>query len=160
MFRVYWVKQGWEETDVKDWNRTDFGKNTADKLITDSNGVVSINTYGIEAGTYYLATLGGWTEGGAVDNDGFKSAGGETGPAVFKLVIEPYNGRPGDINGDNDITAADAAMAYRCVKGTLTLSETQRISADVDGNGEVLTSDAAMLYRKVKGTLAEFPITK
>ena len=157
---VYWVKQGWEETDVKDWNRTDFGKNTADKLITDSNGVVSINTYGIEAGTYYLATLGGWTEGGAVDNDGFKSAGGETGPAVFKLVIEPYNGRPGDINGDNDITAADAAMAYRCVKGTLTLSETQRISADVDGNGEVLTSDAAMLYRKVKGTLAEFPITK
>jgi hypothetical protein len=77
---------------------------------------------GLAPGTYYLAALGGWSAGGAVDNAGFQSAGGETGPAVFKLVVNEYKGKLGDVNNDTQITGEDAA------DGTGALDQLEKLS--------------------------------
>lgn len=56
-----------------------------------------------------------------------------------------------DINGDGNVTAKDAAMVYRYVNNTLTLSQPER--ADVSGDGNVTAKDAAIIYRYVNNTL-------
>ena len=153
--KLYWVEAGDEEADVRDWNRTDFGKTTAAKLVTDAKGMVSINTAGLEPGTYYIASLGGWTEGGAVDNDGFKSAGGETGPAVFKLTVNEYTGQLGDVNGDGYVNATDAGLVRRYV-AKLDAELIEGV-ADVNGDGYINATDAGLIRRYVAKLIPSFP---
>ena len=152
---LYWIEEGNEEADVRDWNRTDFGNTTAAKLITDANGNVTISTVGLEPGTYYLAALGGWTAGGAVDNGGFVSAGGETGPAVFKLTVKEYEGKLGDANGDSLITGKDAMLVLQYVANSSV--ELNESDADVNGDGLVTGKDALFILQYVAGTIDEFP---
>ena len=152
---LYWIEEGNEEADVRDWNRTDFGNTTAAKLVTDANGNVTISTVGLEPGTYYLAALGGWTAGGAVDNGGFVSAGGETGPAIFKLVVNEYEGKLGDVDADMQVTSSDAAMILQYVAKMT--SEVNESVADVDGDGQVTSSDAALILQYVAKSIDKFP---
>ncbi len=63
-----------------------------------------------------------------------------------------------DINGDDEITARDAAMTYAIVNGKLEADEAQFVAADVNGDGEVTARDAAMIYAYVNGKLASFPV--
>ena len=155
---IYWIATDEVVPDVREWNRTTFGSTTTANLITDADGNVTINTTGLEPGTYYIAALGGWTAGGAVDNAGFTSAGGETGPSVFKLTVTERTRAYGDINNDGKINATDAAMVYRYVNKTVSLTTEQLIVADVNGDGKINATDAAMIYRKVNLTLAAFPV--
>lgn len=152
---LYWIEAGNEEADVRDWNRTDFGNTTAARLVTDANGNVTVSTVGLEPGTYYLAALGGWTEGGAVDNAGFQSAGGETGPALFKLVVNEYEGQLGDVNGDTQVTSKDAILIQQYVAGLAAgVNETV---ADVNGDGSVTSKDAILIRQYVAGLISAFP---
>ena len=152
---LYWISADDATEDVRDWERGGFGKMTAAKLVTDSNGTVKISTAGVEPGEYYLAALGGWTAGGAVDNGGFVSAGGETGPAVFKLTVNEYEGKLGDVNGDTQITNADATMIMRYVAKLTT--EVNETTADVNGDGVVTNADATMIMRYVAKLIDSFP---
>lgn len=152
---LYWIEAGNEEADVREWNRTDFGNTTAAKLVTDSSGNVTISTVGLEPGTYYLAALGGWTAGGAVDNAGFQSAGGETGPALFKLTVNEYEGKLGDVNGDGVISANDATIIMRYVARLN--SEINESVADVNGDGVISANDATLIKRYVAKLTDAFP---
>ena len=152
---LYWISADDATEDVRDWERDGFGKITAAKLVTDSKGTVTISTAGVEPGEYYLAALGGWTAGGAVDNGGFVSAGGETGPAVFKLTVNEYEGKLGDVNGDAAITATDANTILRYV-AKLT-DDVNDAVADVNGDGVVNTTDANVILRYVTKLIDSFP---
>ncbi len=64
----------------------------------------------------------------------------------------------GDVNGDGEITARDATMAYAIVNGKYDPSDSQTLAADVNGDGEITARDAAMIYAYVNGKLASFPV--
>jgi hypothetical protein len=135
------------------WRNEPLGKNTV--LKTDSNGVVTIDTAGLEPGTYYIGGIGGFSEGGGADNAGFVSAGSEAGASFFKIVVQEYNGKLGDVNGDTEITGKDAAMILQAVAG-LSDGVNDNI-ADVNGDGEVTGKDAALILQFVAGLIDTFP---
>ena len=64
----------------------------------------------------------------------------------------------GDLNGDGEVTAVDAAMAYSIVNSNMEPTEEQFAAADVNGDGEVTAVDAAMIYSYVNSNLAKFPV--
>ena len=145
--------------DVKEWNRTDFGNTTAAKLVTDDKGNVTISTVGLEPGTYYLATLGGFTETGGMNASGSTTgtgtSGGEAGPAVFKLIVNEYEGKLGDVTNDTKVNAADAAEILKYVAKQI--STVNVTVADVTGDGKVNAADAAEILKYVAKQITSFP---
>ena len=164
---LYWIEEGNESDNIRDWNATKLGEippavdpeeeedDPVPVMQTNNKGVVTISTVGVEPGTYYLAAPGGWTEGGAVDNDGFKSSGGEAGPAVFKLIVNEYEGKLGDVNGDSQITGNDALFVLQYVANVIT--DVNESDADVNGDGLVSGNDALLILQYVAGMFNEFP---
>lgn len=134
------------------WRNEPLGKNTV--LKTDKNGVVTINTAGLEPGTYYIGGIGGFSEGGGADNAGFVSAGSEAGASFFKIVVREYNGKLGDVNNDTYITGADANLIIQHVLG---LNEVNDSIADVNGDGYVTGADANLVTQKVLELIDSFP---
>lgn len=53
----------------------------------------------------------------------------------------------GDVNGDSDITAADARLALRYSVGLEIFSEGQRKAADMDGDDKITAGDARTILR-------------
>jgi hypothetical protein len=169
---LYWIEEGDESDDVRTWNATKLGEippavdpeeeeeNSVPVMRTNSKGVVTISTVGVEPGTYYLAAPGGWTEGGAVDNDGFKSSGGETGPALFKLTVLPYEGKLGDVNGDGKINVTDAMVALRYAVKKITANDLNVEAADVNSDGKVNVTDAMQILRFAVKKITEFKPAK
>ncbi len=58
----------------------------------------------------------------------------------------------GDIDGDENVTAADYVFAKRAVMGTYKMTEAQKIAADIDKSGEVTAADYVFVKRAVMGT--------
>lgn len=135
------------------WRKEPLGKNTV--LKTDSNGVVTIDTAGLEPGTYYIGGIGGFEEGGGADNAGFVSAGSEAGASFFKIVVQEYNGKLGDVNGDTVITGADATMLQRYIAKLI--DDVNDSIADVNGDGAVTGADVTMIQRYVAKLIDSFP---
>ena len=54
----------------------------------------------------------------------------------------------GDIDGDGEVTAADALLALRAAMQISELTEEQAAEADVDGDGAVTASDALIILRQ------------
>lgn len=75
-------------------------------------------------------------------------------PATAKVVV---TGAYGDVDGNGDITAADALLVYRVINASAELTETQQAAADVNGDGEITAADALLIYRYVNGAIASFP---
>ncbi|MBQ4428326.1 MAG: choice-of-anchor J domain-containing protein [Clostridia bacterium] len=63
----------------------------------------------------------------------------------------------GDVNGDGEVTAADALLALRYVMALEELGEEQLAQADVDGDGEVTMMDCLLIQRYAMGIIASFP---
>ena len=55
----------------------------------------------------------------------------------------------GDVDGNDSITAADAALLLRSVVGLSLLDTESRLSADLNEDGIIQASDAALLLRSV-----------
>lgn len=150
---------GWDDNDnpiyvsSKGWRNEPLGKNTV--LKTDGNGVVTIDTAGLEPGTYYIGGIGGFSEGGGADNAGFVSAGSEAGASFFKIVVQEYNGKLGDVNGDTAITGADATMLQRYIAKLI--DDVNDSIADVNGDGAVTGADVTMIQRYVAKLIDSFP---
>ena len=134
-----------EYGDLEDetWHSTALGKNTS--LVTDSNGQITIDTAGLEPGTYYIGAIGGFEAGGGKDDAGFVSAGYEAGPAFFKLVVQEYEGKVGDLDGDTGITAKDAIVILQSIGS----SDLNYAIADVDNDNNVTAKDAIMILQNV-----------
>ena len=169
---IYWIAAGDEVSDVRYWNTTKLGVEPEPDaeaepeeddeptfgipiMTTNSKGIITISTVGVEPGTYYIAAPGGWTKGGAVDNAGFQSAGGETGVAYFKLTVNEYEGKLGDVNGDAKVNSADAAVILQYGAGIV--QEINAGIADVTGDGKVNSADAAAILQYGAGIILEFP---
>lgn len=129
------------------------GKNTV--LKTDSNGVVTIDTAGLEPGTYYIGGIGGFEAGGGTDNAGFVSAGSEAGASFFKIVVNEYNGKLGDVDNDTEITAKDATQVLKIAAGSVT--DYNDAIADVDKDGSITAKDATMILKYAAGSITTFP---
>ena len=136
------------------WRNGPLGKNTV--LKTDNNGVITIDTAGLEPGTYYIGGIGGFEEGGGADNAGFVSAGYEAGASFFKIVVQEYNGKTGDLDGDTEVTGNDALMILRYVANAA--NSINDAVADVDGDGMITGNDALMILRYVAGAITNFPV--
>ncbi len=77
--------------------------------------------------------------------------------AVFILLITsllPVNAASaslGDVDGNNEITAADARLALRASVGLEKLSEDKKKAADADKNGSITAADARLILRASVG---------
>lgn len=65
-------------------------------------------------------------------------------------------GASGDVNQDGHVTASDAALILRYLKGLNSFSPVQQALADVNGDGRITEEDAAAILRRVVG-LEPFP---
>lgn len=68
---------------------------------------------------------------------------GEADPTVKK----------GDLNGDGDITSADAVMLARYLADLIDLTEKQLLAADLNGDGEITSADAVRMARYLAGLI-------
>ena len=57
----------------------------------------------------------------------------------------------GDVDGDGQVTAADARLALRAAVGLESLSEAQIAAGDIDGDGKLTAADAREILRQAVG---------
>ncbi len=162
---LYWVEEGDETSDIREWNRDGFGTMEADVFKTDANGVITIDTTGLEPGTYYIGTAGGFAKGnGTAGSDGFVSNGSEAGPAYFKLVVEASgiddNNKVvyGDVNGDGEIDIKDSNLIVSYFYENATFTEAQKEAADVNGDGKIDIKDANLIVSFFYENMESFPV--
>ncbi|MBQ5487874.1 MAG: hypothetical protein IIT70_03345, partial [Clostridia bacterium] len=60
---------------------------------------------------------------------------------------------PGDVDGDGEVTVADALLALRSSMGLIELDNAQWAAANVDGDEEVTVADALLILRASMGLL-------
>lgn len=81
----------------------------------------------------------------------------ETGDGIADRIISPIdqqeivveNGQTtgkGDVNGDGNISPADAQLAYEIWAGSRSATTTERQAADYNGDGSVTPADAQAIY--------------
>lgn len=68
--------------------------------------------------------------------------------------------RYGDVNGDGDVTAADALMALQAATGKISLTDKQEKAADVDGTAGVTANDALQILQYATQKISEFPVER
>jgi len=64
----------------------------------------------------------------------------------------------GDVSGNKEISAYDAALTAQYAVALITLTPDQIKAADVSGNGEVSAYDAALIAQKAVGLIEKFPV--
>jgi hypothetical protein len=64
----------------------------------------------------------------------------------------------GDVSGDSEITAYDAALTAQASVGIITLSLDQTQKADVNGDAEISAYDAALIAQYAVGLIEKFPV--
>lgn len=115
----------------------------------DANGALTADTSDWEPGEYVVAIPGQLGTSG-------KTVVSSPGSAVVTVKENPNKPAqtPGDLNGDNTITAADAALLYRYINGNADLKDELVKLADMNGDGLVTVMDAAIVYRKANNKLS------
>lgn len=64
----------------------------------------------------------------------------------------------GDMNADEQVTAADALTVLQAATGKVTLSDELRVAANVDGKGDVTAADALMVLQYATQKITSFPL--
>ena len=77
-------------------------------------------------------------------------------PATAMVVVEE-SVHVGDINGDGEIGADDAAMVYTIANGKVAPTQKELKAADVNGDGQITAEDAALIYSFANGKISVFP---
>ena len=72
----------------------------------------------------------------------------ENGLNGYDNAAEP---KSGDVDGDGNVTAADARLALRASVGLEELTDAQKNAADIDGDGNITAADARSILRKSVG---------
>ncbi|MBR2414748.1 MAG: leucine-rich repeat protein, partial [Clostridia bacterium] len=100
-----------------------------------------------------------------VDNEGIKTftctvCGDTYTENVDRLDPPTVTFDCGDIDGNGEITSADARLALRASVGLETLSAEAGQAADVDGDEKVTSADARLILRYSVGLESTFPAKK
>lgn len=69
---------------------------------------------------------------------------------------EPETPQTGDLNGDGQVSAADAAVVLRAASGALSLDNDAVVAADVTGSLSVNQADATAILLRASGLLNDF----
>jgi hypothetical protein len=64
----------------------------------------------------------------------------------------------GDVSGDGEISAYDAALTAQAAVGLITLTAEQFTAADVDGSKDISAYDAALIAQRAVGLIEKFPV--
>jgi parallel beta-helix repeat protein len=64
----------------------------------------------------------------------------------------------GDVSGEGEVSAYDAALTAQAAVGLITLTADQTKAADVSGEGEVSAYDAALIAQYAVGLIDKFPV--
>jgi len=64
----------------------------------------------------------------------------------------------GDVDGNGEVSAYDAALTAQAAVGLITLTAEQIQAADVSGEGEVSAYDAALIAQRAVGLISKFPV--
>jgi len=64
----------------------------------------------------------------------------------------------GDVSGDNEITAYDAALTAQNAISLITFTAEQATKADVSGDGQITAYDAALIAQYAVGIIDHFPV--
>ncbi|MDR3294306.1 MAG: dockerin type I domain-containing protein [Clostridiales Family XIII bacterium] len=67
----------------------------------------------------------------------------------LKAIADPPAG--GDLDGNGQVTVADALLAATAVLGSGNLSDAQKQAADIDGDGHITMKDVILIARKAAG---------
>ena len=107
---------------------------------------IAINDY---AKQYNLIVAEGSTPnpGHPIDQiDGLQSIIDDINNTIGGLGVIGEGGS-GDVNGDGEVTTADAFLIHKYLEGTTTFTSEQKLIADVDGDGVITMSDALIATR-------------
>jgi len=103
--------------------------------VTDAQSQITLETENLEEGIYYVTT-------------------NTHDPAVLKLVVEgraSESAPEGDVNGNGQVTLADAMLVYKISKNLVAGTAAQQEAADVTGDGNITLADAMRIYKISKG---------
>ena len=152
------------------------GKTAIDNLINEKNVDVIYepqkinNISGVEDGKVYNGNVTiTITEGDATLN-GIPFISGSTVSLVgtYTLIVTDSSENPitivfsisnikkGDVNGDGNITSADALMVLKYAAGKIKLSDSQIQAADVNSSGTVTSADALEILKYAAGKIKSF----
>lgn len=102
----------------------------------------------------------GWYDaaGELVSENGFmfffdEASGGLTALFSDGQVPGPQPDLPGDVDGDGEVTVADALLALRASMGLVELNDEQQAAANVDGDEEITVADALLILRASMGLI-------
>lgn len=73
-------------------------------------------------------------------------------------TVDMHDYQMGDINGDGNVTSADARLSLRFAAKLETPTNKQFVLADVNGDAKVNSSDASALQKYVAHTISHLPI--
>jgi len=102
---------------------------------------------GLTPGTTYALAV----EAAAVTTE--QTLAAEKSDPVMVTTTEPTQ-KPGDVDGDNEITSADARLSLRASVGLekdIVKGSAAYLAADADGDGEVTSGDARLILRSSVG---------
>lgn len=72
---------------------------------------------------------------------------------TFTVTVQESTGLLGDVNGDGNVTTADALIALYAANSLYMLTEEQKIAADVNKDSRVTTADALMILYAANGLI-------
>ncbi|MGQ9697038.1 MAG: fibronectin type III domain-containing protein [Armatimonadota bacterium] len=124
-------------------NTVEYGRDTSYGLTAEAT-----------AGKVHRAVLTGLTRGATYHFRVISEAAGMDGVRTPDATFT-FGGRPGDVNGDGKVSAADATVALRIAVKLVEPTEAQKLAADVypKGNpdGKVTVSDVTLILRTALG---------
>ncbi|MGN1112848.1 MAG: leucine-rich repeat protein, partial [Acutalibacteraceae bacterium] len=119
----------------------------------DGTAKVRIPTDNANAKVYRIEEDGTATDMNAVYENGYLVF--TTDHFSVYAVAEPITALLGDVNGDGELTIADAILAQKYISGIITLEGDALTAADVTKDGSVSIADAIILQKYISNIITE-----
>jgi hypothetical protein len=91
---------------------------------------------------------------------GVSDSRGGTDSKEITITVYDSTYTYGDVSGDGEISAYDAALTAQAAVGLINLTANQAKAADVSGDSKVTAYDAALIAQKAVGLIDKFPVTR